>query len=47
MKGCIVCKNEGVIYCVKNTQELMKFSKKQLSEIIEDIIETKERGGKL
>ena len=47
MKGCFVCKNEGVINCVKMSLLSETFTKKQYLEIIEDIIETKERGGKL
>ena len=46
MKGCLVCEKEGVIRCLKGCK-LEDFTKKQLIEIIEDIIETKNKGGKL
>ena len=47
MKDCIVCKHEGVIHCVETSLASEEFTKKQLLEILEDIIETKQRGGKL
>lgn len=47
MKYCVVCENEGVITCVEHSDPLNKFTKKQLIEIIEDIIQTKKDGRKL
>jgi hypothetical protein len=46
MKGCHDCDTKGVVACLKGT-DLKKLTKKQLIETIEDILETKQRGGKL
>ncbi len=46
MKDCPACKMYGVIECVR-LSEFQKLTKKQLIEVIEDIIETKKRRGKL
>jgi len=45
MKGCLVCDHEGVIYCIESALYGENFTKKQLKEMLEDIIETKKRGG--
>ena len=46
-QDCIVCENEGVIYCINTSLQTEKFTKKELREMLDDIIETKLRGGKL
>ncbi len=47
MIDCVVCRDKGAIYCNTRTLDNPNLTKEDLIEMLKDIRDTKEMGGKL